>query len=173
MNYKFIWPLAFVLLAVVGCNKKDASTTTTTDNSSETAAAPEDMTNSGITNTGLSDEAKKAAQTYTGQGSPTALFFHAEWCPACRAFKPTLEEVQAKYPSVKVIDLNVDKQKEITKAFKITSIPSLFFFDKSGKFVESTTGGLAAEKLEEEFNKINDGSNTNKEKTKMPAENKQ
>ena len=93
----------------MGCNKKDATTETATSPTAETAVAPEETNNA----TGdLSEEAKKAAQNYVGKGSPTVLFFFAEWCPACRDFKPTLEEIEAKYPDIKVIRLNVDEKEE-------------------------------------------------------------
>ena len=140
MKYKFVWPLAFTLL-LMGCNKKDATTETATSPTAETAVAPEETNNA----TGdLSEEAKKAAQNYVGKGSPTVLFFFAEWCPAGRDF---LDNLTMFFP-----DLEEEK-----KAFKIGSIPSLFFFDKNGKFIESTTGGLSSEKLQEQFNKITDG----------------
>jgi thioredoxin 1 len=156
MNYKFIWPLALTI-ALTGCTKKSATTETTQNTKTETTETTASEPDKTTTTTTLSDEAKKAAESYVSKGSPAALFFYADWCPACRAFKPTVEEVEAKYPNVKVIRLNVDEQKDITKAFKISSIPSLFFFDKDGNFIESTTGGLASEKLQEEFNKISTG----------------
>ncbi len=147
----FVWPL-ILTIALTGCVKKDASTETT-QTTTETEAAATDS-NAPVSTMSISDEAKKAAEPYLAKGSPSALFFYADWCPACRAFKPTLEEVEAKFPSVKVVRLNVDEQKDLTKAFKVSSIPSLFLFDKDGKFVESTTGGLTADKLKEEFVKI-------------------
>ncbi len=144
---KFVWPL-IMLVALSGCAKKSATTETTT--------APEAETDSSsvVNSVSLTDEAKKAAQPFLAKGSASALFFFADWCPACRAFKPTVEEVEAKSTSVKVVRLNVDEQKDLVKAFKVTSIPSIFFFDKNGQFVEATTGGLTADKLQEEFTKI-------------------
>jgi thioredoxin 1 len=173
MNHKaknhLVWPLVLTL-ALTGCTKKNNQAETTETATETETSATADQT-APVSNSALPAEAKKAAEPFLAKGSPTALFFFADWCPACRAFKPTLEEVESKNPSVKVVRMNVDEQKDVTKAFKVTSIPSLFFFDKDGKFVESTTGGLSNEKLQEEFNKVSTGASApaaSTEVTKAP-----
>jgi|GEM_PF-3021416 len=148
-----IWPV-ILTLALTGCGKKEAKTDTANTETQTEAITNEEAP---AVVTSLSDEAKKAAEQYLVKGTPTVFFFHAEWCPACRAFKPTLEEVEGKFAGVKVLKMNVDEQKDLTKTFKVSSIPSLFFFDKDGKFVESTTGGLAVDKLTQEFEKVGKG----------------
>ncbi|MDJ0624891.1 MAG: thioredoxin family protein [Candidatus Caenarcaniphilales bacterium] len=147
--------------ALFGCGNKEA---TTTDGDSETGGAVSFVSKS------LPDAAKKSAEEYIIKGTSTVFFFYADWCPACRAFKPTLEEVEANFSNVKVLRMNVDEQKDLTKSFSVTSIPTLFFFDKNGEFVESTTGGLANDVLTKQFEKITQdsqnvsiGEDTNKE----------
>ncbi|MDX1920164.1 MAG: thioredoxin family protein [Candidatus Caenarcaniphilales bacterium] len=145
-NKNFIFVL-LIAMTFFGCAKKE---TTTTETSKE-----EVQEESTSVSTNLPDEAKKAAEEHLVKGKPAVFFFFANWCPACRVFKPTLEEVETKFPNVKVLRMDVDEQKDLTKSFKVTSIPTLFFFDKDGKFVESTTGGLATDVLTKQFEKIN------------------
>jgi thioredoxin 1 len=148
MKKHFILPI-LLTIALTGCGNKQAQQTEGAQNGEAT-----DEQTSSIISTTLPEEAVKASESYVNKGTPTVFFFFAEWCPACRAFKPTLEQIEAKYPGVKVLRMNVDEQKDLTKTFKVTSIPTLFLFDKDGKFVESTTGGLAEDKLAKEFEKI-------------------
>ncbi len=157
MKQQFIYS-TLLMLALTGCGKKQAQTTeteTTTETSTTESSAPtENKGESSTVNAPLSEEGLKAAESQLVKGSPTVFFFFADWCPACRAFKPTVEEVEAKFPDIKVLRMNVDEQKNLVKALKVSSIPTLFLFDKDGKFVESTNGGLSSEKLTEEFKKI-------------------
>lgn len=145
-NKNFIFVL-LIAMTFFGCAKKDTAT--------KDATKEEVQEESTSVSTTLSDEAKKAAQEHLVKDTPTVFFFFANWCPACRVFKPTLEEVEKKFTNVKVLRMDVDEQKDLTKSFKVTSIPTLFFFDKEGKFVESTTGGLANDVLIKQFEKIN------------------
>ena len=154
-------------LVLTGCNQKAAQENNTPDPNADNAESSVVSTNK------LPDEAIKAAESQLVKGSPTVLFFFAEWCPACRAFKPTVEEAEAKFPNIKVVRLNVDEQKELTKSFKITSIPSLFLFDRNGKFVESTTGGLPIEKLKQEFTRIDSIKSENEASEEVKTETKE
>ncbi len=57
-------------------------------------------------------------------------FFHADWCGACRRFKPEFEsaltDVFAKYPKLEVIRINLDKAPLLSKGFKLSHLPSVF-----------------------------------------------
>ena len=57
----------------------------------------------------------------------------------CRMLAPTLEEIAAERPDIKVCKVNTDEQMELAVRFGITSIPCLFVI-KDGKAVERLEG---------------------------------
>ncbi|MBR4020326.1 MAG: thioredoxin [Firmicutes bacterium] len=74
------------------------------------------------------------------QSDRTVLIdFWAPWCMPCRMLAPTLEEIAAERPDIKVCKVNIDEQMELAVRFGITSIPCLFVI-KDGKAVERLEG---------------------------------
>ena len=74
------------------------------------------------------------------QSDRTVLIdFWAPWCMPCRMLAPTLEEISAERPDIKVCKVNTDEQMELAVRFGITSIPCLFVI-KDGKAVERLEG---------------------------------
>ena len=49
----------------------------------------------------------------------------ATWCGPCRMIAPVLEEVAAEMPDVKFGKINVDEEPELTRLFKVESIPTI------------------------------------------------
>lgn len=59
---------------------------------------------------------------------PILIDFNATWCTPCKAIHPSLVELQAEYGAqITIYSVDVDKEPEITDAFKITNIPALVF----------------------------------------------
>ena len=74
------------------------------------------------------------------QSDKTVLIdFWAPWCMPCRMLAPTLEEIAAERPDIKVCKVNTDEQMELAIQFQITSIPALFVI-KDGKAVDRLEG---------------------------------
>lgn len=79
-------------------------------------------------------------ETEVLQSDRTVLIdFWAPWCMPCRMLAPTLEEIAAERPDIKVCKVNTDEQMELAIKFGITSIPCLFVI-KDGKAVERLEG---------------------------------
>ncbi len=58
--------------------------------------------------------------------------FYADWCAPCRQLSPMLEEVASKYPEKAVFyKINVDKNGDLMRVFRITGIPHVMFFRDS------------------------------------------
>ncbi|MDX1918202.1 MAG: thioredoxin family protein [Candidatus Caenarcaniphilales bacterium] len=148
-----ILPLVLVLgMVAFGCsNPGKVNKSSDSDSQNEAPKIPQGMQT-------LPDEAKNAAKEYLGVGQSTAFLFYADWCPVCRSFKPVLEQVEAKHPGVKVVRFNVEEKAEITKSFKVTSIPTLFLFDKEGNFLSSIPGAIPEDQLEQRFGELEKGS---------------
>ena len=72
--------------------------------------------------------------------------FYADWCGPCRMLAPVIHELEAEYPDVKFCKINVDSERELASAFKVTSIPMVAFV-KDDTFVDVSVGYVAKEKL--------------------------
>lgn len=73
--------------------------------------------------------------------------FYANWCGPCRMLRPILEEVARENPNLKIVSINVDEEKSLTKDYNIFSIPCLVFI-KSGKKIKRNAGLVTKEELE-------------------------
>ena len=82
------------------------------------------------TNTG--EEFKKAMQS----GKPILVDFGSNSCMPCRQIRPILKELSQEYTGkATILVIDVYKYKELAGQYRVQVIPTLIFFDKSGKEV--------------------------------------
>lgn len=80
-------------------------------------------------------------QTALASGQPALIEFGAETCSQCKRMKVVLDGVSQRYKGrAQVVQVNVNKDKAVTRQFKIMVIPTLVFFDTKGKEVGRTYG---------------------------------
>lgn len=92
---------------------------------------------------------KENPETWNYKGkTPCIIDFYADWCGPCKMLAPVMEELAAKYEG-KVIfyKANVDKEKELSAAFGIQSIPTLLFVPLDGQ-PAMNAGVLPKDKLD-------------------------
>ena len=78
---------------------------------------------------------------------PVLVDFYAEWCGPCQIMKPRILDVAERMgDNVKVIQIDVDKEKELTTRFRIQSVPTLIIF-KNGKQQWRQSGVISAHAL--------------------------
>ena len=66
--------------------------------------------------------------------SPAVIDFYADWCAPCKMVSPILDELSIEFAGkIKVYKINTEKDPEVSKAFGISSIPTLLFIAQTGK----------------------------------------
>lgn len=84
--------------------------------------------------------------TYIGNG-PCVVDFFAEWCGPCKQLSPLLDKMAKKYAGrVTFYKVDIDEAAEVSNAYGIESIPTLFFC--SDGQIESVTGAPGEEELD-------------------------
>ena len=82
---------------------------------------------------------------------PVVADFWAAWCGPCRMMAPVLEEVARESEGkVKIVKVNVDKNRTTAGNYKIMSIPTLMFF-KGGQSLGSQVGFVSKEQLQKKI----------------------
>ena len=85
---------------------------------------------------------------------PVLVDFYAEWCEPCQIMKPRILDVMERMgDDIQVIQIDVDKEKELATSFRISSVPTLIIF-KNGKQQWRQSGiisALALMKLLQEY----------------------
>ena len=65
--------------------------------------------------------------------------FYADWCGPCKLMAPVIAELETEYSKVKFCKVDVDKEPELARLFKIKSIPTLALV-KDNTFVDMSVG---------------------------------
>ena len=78
---------------------------------------------------------------------PVLVDFYAEWCGPCQIMKPRILDVMERMgDEIQVIQIDVDKEKELATSFRISSVPTLIIF-KNGKQQWRQSGLISAHAL--------------------------
>ena len=78
---------------------------------------------------------------------PVLVDFYAEWCGPCQIMKPRILDVAERIgDDAKVIQIDIDQEKELATRFRIQSVPTLIIF-KNGKQQWRQSGLISAHAL--------------------------
>ena len=76
------------------------------------------------------------------------LFFHASWCPSCRALNSDIEKNVSAIPAgVTILKTDYDKEIELKKKYGVTTQHTLVQVDKDGNMIKKWSGGSELENL--------------------------
>ena len=116
---------------------KEPTTVNATTNSNETSTSTIVASKAEGSYTSNSKELVAKAET-----TPTVLFFHASWCPTCRA---TDKDINAnmddlKKSGVQILKVDYDSSTDLKKQYGVTSQHTFVKVDSEGKQLAKTTG---------------------------------
>lgn len=65
---------------------------------------------------------------------PVIVDFYADWCGPCKRLGPILDELSVEYgDKIQIYKVNTDKNQDLARFFKVSSIPYLFFIPMGGE----------------------------------------
>ena len=81
-------------------------------------------------------------------GQPVVVYFHADWCPTCRAQAPIVKDLLAtpELKNVTVLIADYDTELALRKSLKVANQSTLVVF-RQGKEVARSTGDTSREGL--------------------------
>jgi thioredoxin 1 len=62
------------------------------------------------------------------------LDFYATWCKPCKQQEPILKDLNEKYPNLKIIKIDGDKNQTLSAHFEVEEIPTLILFKNNKQF---------------------------------------
>jgi thioredoxin 1 len=81
-------------------------------------------------------------------GKPILVDFGANSCLPCRQMRPILKEISTEYSEkAKILTIDVYKNQNLAREYKILMLPTLVFFDAKGKEVFRSVGVMEKEKI--------------------------
>lgn len=100
-----------------------------------------------VTDTDFDDEVLKATL-------PVLVEFTADWCGPCRQLAPVLSAlVREEAERLKVVQLDVDTNPEVTARYGVLSMPTLMVF-RGGEPVKSMVGARPKRRLLQELEEV-------------------
>ncbi len=75
----------------------------------------------------LGDSSQLYVQEIINSKTPVLIDFWAVWCGPCKVLSPVIEEIKKEYTGrIKVLQINIDRNRSLATYFKVVSIPNVF-----------------------------------------------
>ncbi|MFR3332031.1 MAG: thioredoxin family protein [Odoribacter splanchnicus] len=83
--------------------------------------------------------------------------FSTPWYGPCQALKPVFEKIRQEYEpqGISFQEVNADDDpEELTKTYRVMSVPTILFLDGDGKVKDKTVGLVSEEELRKRIRKL-------------------
>ena len=81
---------------------------------------------------------------------PVFVDFYADWCGPCKMMMPLVEEIAAEKSDGKFCKIDIDKNMELAKKYRVMTIPNFIVFN-NGQIHKRAQGVLSKEQVVELF----------------------
>lgn len=93
-------------------------------------------------------EAYRAESITLAETNDVILFFHASWCPTCRALNADIEANSNMIPDgVIILKTNYDTETELKKKYGVTYQHTLVQVDRNGNLIKKWSGGSTLQSI--------------------------
>ena len=77
---------------------------------------------------------------------PVLVDFYAEWCGPCKQMAPELKKFANTHKEIRVLKVDIDKNRTTAEQFNINGVPTLILF-KKGNVLWRQSGAMNAQQL--------------------------
>ncbi|WWC66532.1 thioredoxin [Kwoniella pini CBS 10737] len=88
-------------------------------------------------------ESKSEFDSLIAGSEPVVVDYWATWCGPCKMISPHFAKLEAEYPGVKFVKVDVEEQEEIALFAGIKAMPTFIAY-KDGQPIETVTGAVPA-----------------------------
>ena len=118
------------------------------DNTNQKETVIQGVDNSGLIQNEDNILVAGSYQTYSSEkialaeNEKVVLFFHASWCPSCRAINTDIENNLNNIPAkLNILKVDYDKETELKKKYGVTYQHTFVQVDKDGNLIKKWSGG--------------------------------
>jgi thioredoxin 1 len=98
-------------------------------------------------------EAYSADKIARAADGTVVLFFHASWCPSCRALNSNIESNRSEIPAgVSILKTDYDSETELRQKYGVTTQHTLVQVDKDGNLIKKWSGGSTLDSIISQIN---------------------
>ena len=91
-------------------------------------------------------------------GKPLVVDFGSNTCIPCRQLRPVLQTIRQSYAGkLEVLVIDIQKNEKLAREYQIQVIPTVIFFDRSGKEVFRHQGFMSEDRIKEQIAKMGVG----------------
>lgn len=81
---------------------------------------------------------KASFEAAQAAGSSILVHVTAPWCPTCRVQQPTVDDIEATHPALKIFAVDFDSQKDALKYFRVQVQSTLITYRGKDEVARST-----------------------------------
>ncbi|HNQ31789.1 MAG TPA: thioredoxin family protein [Candidatus Woesebacteria bacterium] len=149
--------IALIVMGLFALNRETSKTNEVVSNVSvmqsetsrnESSLSEQPTAQETVTTTAGSYQVYSAEKIALAATNDVVMFFHAAWCPSCRALSQDIEQNLSAIPSgVVILKVDYDSETELKKKYGVTTQHTLVQVDQDGNQIKKWNGSPRLENL--------------------------